>query len=60
VAYTLFALEAIAQDIGDPFGLAPNNLALDAMCRTIERSVLDLLAEPLPPELTAGKDYHIS
>ncbi len=60
VAYTLFALEAIAQEIGDPFGVAPNSLALEAMCRTIERSVLDLCGEPLPAELTAGKDYRIN
>ncbi|HEY0585457.1 MAG TPA: bestrophin family ion channel [Pseudoduganella sp.] len=60
VSFTLFALEAIAQEIGDPFGTAPNSLALDAMCRTIERSVLDLCGEPLPAELTAGKDYRLN
>jgi len=60
VAYTLFALEAIAQEIGDPFGDAPNSLALEAMCRTIERSVLDLCGEPLPPELPVGKDFRIN
>jgi putative membrane protein len=60
VAYTLFALEAIAQDIGDPFGEAPNNLALEAICRTIERSVLDLVVAPLPPEIPAGKDYRVN
>jgi len=30
------------------------------MCRTIERSVLELCCEPLPAELTAGKDYRIN
>jgi len=60
VAYTLFALEAIAQEIGDPFGTAPNSLALEAMCRTIERSLLELCGEPLPPELAVGKDYRIN
>jgi putative membrane protein len=60
VAYTLFALETIAQEIGDPFGTAPNSLALEAMCRTIERSLLELCGEPLPPELAAGKDYRIN
>lgn len=59
VAYTLFALEAIAQEIGDPFGDAPNSLALEAMCRTIERSVLELCGEALPPELQAGSDFRI-
>jgi putative membrane protein len=60
VAYTLFALEAIAQEIGDPFGVQPNSLALESMCRTIERSVLDLCGEPLPPELAVGKDFRIN
>lgn len=60
VAYTLFALEAIAQEIGDPFGTQPNSLALEAMCRTIERSMLELCGEPLPAELTAGKDCRIN
>lgn len=60
VAYTLFALEAIAQEIGDPFGDAPNSLALEAMCRTIERSVLDLCGETLPAELAADKNYRIN
>lgn len=60
VGYTLFALEAIAQEIGDPFGTAPNSLALEAMCRSIERSLLELCGEPLPPELAAGKDYRVN
>ncbi len=60
VAYTLFALEAIAQEIGDPFGTAPNSLALEAMCRSIERSLLELCGESLPPELAAGKDYRLN
>ena len=49
VAYTLFALEAIAQQIAEPFGLAPNCLALNAMTRETERSLLELDGEPLPP-----------
>lgn len=39
VACTLFALEAIAGEMSGPFGLAPNNLARDAITRTIERSL---------------------
>jgi putative membrane protein len=40
VTYTLFALEAIAQEISEPFGTDPNCLALNAMTRIIERSLL--------------------
>lgn len=60
VAYTLFALEAIAQDIGEPFGNAPNNLALEAICRTIERSVLELVEAPLPPDIEVSTDFRIN
>ncbi|WP_075795532.1 bestrophin family protein [Massilia putida] len=57
VAYTLFALEAIAQEIGEPFGTAPNALALDAICVTIERSVMELAGRPLPCEAVPGPDF---
>jgi len=59
VADTLFAPEAIAQEIGEPFGCAPNSLALDAMSRTIERSVLELCDMPLPSEVTVGKGFRM-
>lgn len=59
VAYTLFALEAIAQEISDPFGTEPNSLALEAMCRTIERSVLELSGLAMPPEEAADQAYRL-
>ncbi|WP_256081473.1 bestrophin family protein [Massilia sp. YIM B04103] len=59
VAYTLFALEAIAQEIADPFGTAPNSLALEAICRTIERSVLELCDLPMPDEASADKNFRM-
>jgi len=59
VAYTLFALEAIAQEIGDPFGHASNSLALGAISCTIERSVLELCDLPLPEEVPVGKDFRV-
>jgi putative membrane protein len=39
VAYTLFALEAIADEIEDPFDSTPNALALDTIAQTIERAI---------------------
>lgn len=57
VAYTLFALEAIAQEISEPFGTAPNCLALDAMTRGIERSLREQSGEALPPAITPCKRY---
>ena len=60
VSYTLLALEAIASEISDPFGLAPNNLALDAMTRNIERSVLELCNEELPPATQPGQFFQLT
>jgi putative membrane protein len=51
IAYTFFALEALCAELEEPFGLAPNDLALDAMSLGIENSLRELLGEhPLPPE----------
>jgi putative membrane protein len=48
LAYTLFALEEIAQQVADPFGRAPNALALNALSRGVERAVMDLCGQPVP------------
>lgn len=50
VSYTFFALEALGSEIEEPFGFDANDLALDAMSTTIERTLREMLAEPLPPE----------
>ncbi|WP_213301924.1 bestrophin family protein [Paraburkholderia sacchari] len=60
VSYTLLALEAIAGEISDPFGFAPNNLALDSMTCTIERSVLELCDEAMPPATRPGPYYQLT
>lgn len=60
VSYTLIALEAIASDIAEPFGLAPNNLALDAITNGIERSLLELCELELPPAATPVRAYHLT
>ncbi len=52
----LLALEAIADEIEDPFGLEPNDLALNAMCVMIETTLLEMTGKPLPEQpVTAGK-----
>lgn len=60
VAYTLFALEAIAQEISEPFGTDPNCLALNAMTRNIERSLLEQCGEEMPEQLEPCERYNIS
>lgn len=57
LAYTLFALDAIAAQVAEPFGTAPNALALDALACGIERSVLELCGQPLPAAVEAGSGY---
>ncbi|OJB28364.1 hypothetical protein BGV56_28680 [Burkholderia ubonensis] len=59
VAYTLIALDAIAHAIAEPFGAGPNHLALDAITRQIERTLLELNGEPLPDEVAPGKYYRL-
>lgn len=52
VSYTFFGLDAIGNELEDPFGRDENDLPTDALVRTIERDVLSALGdEPLPPAL---------
>lgn len=52
IAYTFFALEALAAQLEEPFGTAPNDLALEAISLTIEATLRETLGErdlPAPP-----------
>lgn len=60
IAYTLIALEAIASEVADPFSTAPNALALDAMSRNIERSVLALCGCPVPDPVQPIRPYQLT
>ncbi|MEO0035534.1 MAG: hypothetical protein RLZZ501_1557, partial [Pseudomonadota bacterium] len=52
ISYTFFGLDTIADEIEHPFGLLPNHLPLEAICRRIEIDLRDALGEPdLPPPL---------
>jgi putative membrane protein len=52
VAYTFFGLDAVGDEIEEPFGLHPNHLPLDALCRTLEINLLEAMGEKdLPPAL---------
>ncbi|WP_295687421.1 bestrophin family protein [uncultured Nevskia sp.] len=57
VAYTFMALEAIAEELEAPFGIDDNDLALEAICDSIEASLLETLGEPLPPTKAVPKDF---
>ncbi|MCY0854604.1 bestrophin family protein [Cupriavidus sp. D39] len=60
VAYTLIALEAIAEEVSEPFSMAPNALALDAITRNIERSLLELCNREIPEEKVPDPLYQLT
>ena len=51
VAYSFFGLDALSEELEDPFGTEANDLALDRMCRICEISVFEALGEKAPPAL---------
>ena len=52
VSYTFFGLDAIGDELEDPFGFDENDLPCDAILRTLEREILAALGEDdLPPAL---------
>lgn len=54
IAYTFLALDVIGEQIEEPFGKEPNDLALASMCHGIEVSVCELVGETprsAPPEV---------
>lgn len=60
IAYTFFGLDALSEEITDPFGIAANHLPLTAISRTIEINLLEALGESdLPSEITARDGYFL-
>ncbi|WP_289662111.1 bestrophin family protein [Flavobacterium panacagri] len=59
IAYTFVALEAIADELEDPFGMQPNDLALDTMAEMIENTLLELNGKKINP-LKTNSDYYIT
>lgn len=55
VAYTFFGLDALGDELEEPFGTEPNDLPLDAMLRQVEAIVRDALGEAPPPPLHPEK-----
>ncbi|MEG1591478.1 bestrophin family protein [Chryseobacterium sp.] len=58
ISYTFIALDAIIQEIGEPFGEEENDLALNSICRTIEFSIFEL-AEIPQGELKKPDSYFV-
>jgi len=59
VSFTFFGLDALGDEIEEPFGVLPNDLALSAMCRTIERDLRAALGEVDLPEPLLPVNYRI-
>ena len=57
VSYTFFALEALSDEIEEPFGLSANDLALDAMVANIDASLREMLGETPPPPHTPDGNF---
>jgi ion channel-forming bestrophin family protein len=57
VSYTFFGLDAIGDEIEEPFGLLPNDLPLESMCRRVEIDLLEALGETELPQPLKPVDY---
>lgn len=58
ISYAFMALDAIASELEEPFGTEPNDLALDALCITIERTLLEMNdVADLPPARRPDAHY---
>lgn len=58
IAYTFVALEAVADELEDPFGTESNDLALNALCAMIENTLREMKGEPLR-SVPQHKDYNL-
>ncbi|WP_163714261.1 bestrophin family protein [Mangrovibacterium lignilyticum] len=59
IGYTFMALDAIVDEIADPFGTEPNDLALNSLCATVEHSILEMAELPVPEKIKSGNNYCI-
>jgi putative membrane protein len=57
VAYTFFGLDALGDELEDPFGNQPNALAISALADTIEINLLEAMGEKDLPPLPSPKDF---
>ncbi len=57
VGYSFMALDAIVDEIAEPFGYDENDLALDNMCQNIEYSLCELAGKPLPVVMDYNRDF---
>jgi ion channel-forming bestrophin family protein len=57
VCYTFFALEALSDEIEEPFGTMSNDLPLDAMLAGVDANLREMLGETPPPAPLPDKNF---
>ena len=57
VSYTFFALESLSDEIEEPFGRQPNDLALDAIVAGIDASLREMLGETPAPAPQPDRNF---
>jgi putative membrane protein len=60
VAYTFFGLDALGDELEEPFGRDANDLPLDAICRAIEIDLRAALGDPDLPAPLAPVNYRLT
>ena len=60
VAYTFFGLDALGDEIEEPFGMESNDLPLDALCRAIEIDMRESLHDPKLPAQLEPTQYRLT
>jgi len=60
VAYTFFGLDALGDEIEEPFGLETNDLPLDTLCRAIEIQVREALGDTGLPSALVPVNFQLS
>lgn len=60
VAYTFLSLEALSEELEEPFGLSDNDLALDAMAQGIEITLREMLGDADLPAPLAPVDHRLT
>ena len=60
IAYTLFGLDALSEELEEPFGTNPHNLALGAISRSIEINTRESIEDSQVPTPSIPKDYLLS
>lgn len=61
ISYTFISLDALAEELEEPFGMENNDLPLDAICNAIETDLLQMNDETdIPAKITPDRGYQLT